>query len=399
MKLQRYAALNIALFAFISLNPYIRWIIPNEFFYGFFLVSTFILSLQLNSKIRGGIITNISKLLVALFLLIFIVYFTTSLVHSFRWGHFLWFIPFLMIVFYNDAIIERGYVYLRTIMVWIAIFALIVWVLKLVNFPLPYYSYIPEFRYNPADYYRIYGPAISLYRGSFAVGEFYGFERITGVFAEPGHFGIYIGLIIAIERFKFSIRRNQILFIAGIMTFSSAFYAIISLGFIYQVIMDKKVTKRILYPFVIIIFFAGLGLLAEPEGFRELTYGRTLGRLGQEKINPANIIDSRVSEMFVYEFEQFAKTPKLFTGQGMIDEGGQFVTNWRGLIFRFGIIGLSIIILLVISIAKRTHFIFALLLLSISVLIISHRSYLLYNPSIYILIFFAAIANQRLLNQ
>ena len=53
-----------------------------------------------------------------------------------------------------------------------------------------------------------------------------GLERICGVFAEPGHFGIYLGLMLAIEKFNFYEKRNLLLLITGFLTFSTAFYGI-----------------------------------------------------------------------------------------------------------------------------------------------------------------------------
>ena len=65
-------------------------------------------------------------------------------------------------------------------------------------------------------------------------------------------------------------------------------------------------------------------------------------------------------------------------------------TNWRGMIFRFGIIGLLIILFLFLTIVRRVDTLYAIILFSIAVLILAHRSYLLYTPGLYLLLYLAS---------
>ncbi len=385
MPIVKISAINVALYLFICLNPYIKWLLPNELFYGFFILTTISLTFLIKKNVKNGIFINYQKKQIVFYLFIFIIYFTTPVFHDLRWGHMVWQIPFLLILFYDDIIITRGYFYFKKIMVWIAIFALIFWVLKLLHIPIPYFSYKPSFRYNPDDYYRIYGPVISLYSEDIAVGEL----RITGVFAEPGHYGIYLGLLLAIEKFNFKNIENKILLITGVLTFSTAFFGILVLGYIHHLIKERRITKNIILPFILIVVITVIA----GDVIKELTYGRVLKDVDTKNNAIMSIVDSRISERFLTDFDDFSKTSKVFTGLGYFDQEDIPTTNWRGLIYRFGIIGLFIILLLIIFIIRRVDILYALLLFSIAILILSHRSYLLYTPSIYVLLFMATSVN------
>jgi hypothetical protein len=389
MSVKKVAALNIGLFAFFSLNPYFKWLIPSTFFYSFFIISTITITHLYALKIKSEIKLRKGKLAVIAILLIFMTYFTLPIVHEMRWGHFLWFIPFILILFYQDDIVHSGYLVLKNIMVWFAIFSLVFWVLNFINLPIPYYSYYPDFRHNSLDYYRVYGFSISLYRGSYAVGEMFGIERLTGVFAEPGHFGIYLGYILAIERFNLNERKNKILLTSGILTFSTAFLGILFLGLVYRLFKEKRISRTIFYPFILFLVISIIGYLIAGVNIKNLILGDFFNN--QNTItNPIGIVDSRVSNNFLSDFQFFGKTSTIFTGFGYAGTD-LATTNWRGLVFRFGIIGISIIIMLIITIIRKLPFTYFLLLIAVSLLVLSHRSYLFYTPGFYILLYFASI--------
>lgn len=383
------ATINVALYVFIALNPYLKWILPNEVFYSFFLFTTFTLSFLLFTKVKHGIYIDRSKKMIVGYILVYIIYFTLPLFHEMRWGHFFWFMPFLIILFYNDIIVKDSYRILKKIIVFVTVFSLLFWIINIFKFPIPYYSFYPDFRVNESDYYRIYGPAISLYNGNLPVGGLFGIERITGVFAEPGHFGIYLGIILAIEKFDITTRENQIILITGILTFSTAFYAIVLLGVAYRFYIDKKISKSFINALAIIFIVIGFGFYFSGEGFKQLVYGRVLDADNSEVSDVTDIVENRVSDKFIDEFNEFAKTPNVVYGLGYNELQTIPSTNWRGLIYRFGVVGFAIMLLLIYSILRRVDIGTGLLFFSIAILVISHRSYLFYTPTLYLLFFIA----------
>ncbi len=60
------------------------------------------------------------------------------------------------------------------------------------------------------------------------------------------------------------------------------------------------------------------------------------------------------------------------------------------LIYLFGIVKFAIILLLIYSIVRRFDIITGLNFFNIAILVISHRSYLFYTPTFYLLFFLAS---------
>ena len=120
-----------------------------------------------------------------------------------------------------------------------------------------------------------------------------------------------------------------------------------------------------------------------------MVYGRVLDADNSEVSDVTDIVENRVSDKFIDEFNEFAKTPNVVYGLGYNELQTIPSTNWRGLIYRFGIVGFVIILLLIYSIVRRFDIGTGLLFFIIAILVISHRSYLFYTPTIYLLFFLA----------
>jgi len=382
---------NIALYTFISLNPYIRWLLPNELFYFFFIASTFFLAFFLEGRYYSQFDFSRKKQIIAIYAIIFIIHFTTPIIHDLRIGHLLWITPFLIIIFYKDKTIYDSYKILKKIMVWVAVASVVYWFLNLLSVPLPYLTFTPDHRQNPDDYYRIFGLVIGLYRGDVPVGQLIALERLTGVFAEPGHFGIYIGLLLAIEKFNVEKWDNKALLLAGLLTFSTAFYGILIMILIYRLIKDRRINKEIRHSIFAFLVFLLLGTVYKGSAFYELFLGDVFSDNDTFVLNPLELTDSRVSEDFITNFDSFSNTADFLFGYGYSDLDSSTIrtTNWRGLVFRFGVIGISIIISFFIAIIRRTDMVYGILLFSIALLVLLHRSYLLYTPWMYILLYMA----------
>ena len=378
MKIVKYASINLALLLFFALNPYPRWLVSQGIFQIVFFITTTIAFIGLNN-LRGGFVVTKPKIRIFIIAVIYLLYFTTPIVHQFRAGQFLYFIIFLQIIFMNIMIFNAAYKILRKIFIYISIFALIFWLLNLIGVPLLYYKFTTIERVNSLDNYRIYGLAVSLYRGDFPIGG--GIERICGVFGEPGHFGIYLGLMLAIEKFNFNSKQNILLLITGMLTFSTAFYGILALGIIYRIIEYKKLTKELIWTlpllFVIII------VMLIDTRFFETAVGRVVNT--NDVSNITDLVENRVYDYYIDIFDTFIKTTDAITGMGYNAED-MIVTNWRGLVYRFGILGASFMFLLIVSIVIRSDYKYALLLGVIALLIILHRVYLMYSPAVYMMI-------------
>ena len=384
-KLSKLASINFAVLLFWSLNPYIRWIIPAELALVALFISTSTITLLLNKNTKMGIGFGRSRIIILLATFCFVIYFTTPLVHSMRWGHFLFFITFLFVIPLNNMIVYMGFRFLKKVIVILSVIALVYWVLNYLKVPLPYIPYISEARgIGQGDYYRIYGPVISLYRGALPIGG--GLERICCVFGEPGHYGIYIAFILAIEKFRFKKKENLFLVLIGCLTFSTAYFGLLSLGLFYRIILDrgfKQDVKKVASIFGVILISL---FLFNSKNVFETAIQRVVENNKVESI--ADMVENRALKSTKDTFESFAKTGKLVIGNGYEDNSIQ-TTNWRGLIYQFGIVGLCLVAFLVLSIIRKKSYLYALLLLAMTVLVALHRVFFMYSTTIYILLFTA----------
>ncbi len=371
---------NTVLFSFISMNPHFRWMVGSEVYYVLFFVTTLFLFIAGQFLEGNYFILDSYRKRVLLVLGIFISVFTLPLFHEFRVGHFIWFVTFMMITLYKADVLRESYKWLRDILVVISIFALIVWFLSILSFPLPYLSFQPEFRSNPNDWYKVYGPVIGLYTGETPRGGL-GFERITGAFLEPGHFGIYLGLFLACEKLKLSDKKNIILLITGILTFSTAFLGILAIIILYRLITERKIEKNIVRLIGVMLVILLVGVVISPDKFFYGLFGRVL-----EYSTDSNVIDDRVTDRFINHYKYFLTSPQVLTGFGYNIEL-LHITNWRALVIRYGVIGGIVMLFMITVFVSKLKLKDAILLFAILLLIVLHRSYLMIRPTYFILIF------------
>lgn len=287
---------------------------PEGLFQIVFLFTTTISSIELRRNIRKGLVVDKYRIGICIAAVTFLLFFTTPIVHDFRIGHFAYFLIFIQIIFFNDIIFYNSYKFLKKLFIIISVFAIVFWVLNAMGVPLIYYKCTPAFRTESVlDNYRIYGPVLSLYRGNMPIGG--GIERICGVFAEPGHFGIYIGLMLAIEKFNFYEKRNLLLLITGFLTFSTAFYGIFCLGVLYKLLKYKRITTDIIR-IVAVLFFTAITLLFFSDRFVETIYGRVVENKREEVSGVVDLLDNRVPDSHITKFESFIHSHDALVGLG-----------------------------------------------------------------------------------
>lgn len=382
-----YASINLGLLLFMSLNPYPRWFLPAGILQIFFLVTTiitFFITDFRTARVRRSLIAAIAA---------YIIYFTLPIVHGFKSGYFIYYLLFIAILFYPRSVYLSAYKLLKKIIVFVLICSLVVWVIHLFGLELPHYTYIlPAKAERNMDLMRIYGPCLSMFRGAVFIGG--KMERLCGVFAEPGHCGIYLGLILAIEKFKISGRQNIIILISGILTFSTAFYGILLMGIVCRQFNSFKYGMDFQLMFVaaliMVVFLLNKSLY---ESATDRVFERISDSGQEDGFFVLSVVDSRTYSFTLYDYERFSKTTDIIYGRGDVDVKEMISTNWRGYIYRYGIVGLIIAAILLLTITSGPDLIYRLLLISIALLIFSHRSYLLYPPGIYMMLYTATVIN------
>ena len=380
----KWSAINLALLLLFACSPYPRWLLPQGTFQVVFLLTT---SLSLYYLSCEDLLVRINpfRYVIAILLLVYIAYYSMPIIHSLILGYLGNGLLFIEILFFSNLVYEKAYKILRKVFLYICVSSLIVFVIHLVGISIPHFSISPDFRYNSIDNYHIYGPCISMYYGSsFRAG----IERITGVFAEPGHFGIYLGLIMAINKFQFRTKTDYVYLVTGILTFSTAFYGILTLGIIYRLITSRQNKKDVYILIISLMMILPYALLSQK--LYEASIGRVIS--GREVSSVTSLVENRATKGTVRRYDSFLQYGNSLFGEGENDGDIQF-TNWRGGIYTWGYLGISIILLLLLSIARRGGWIYGGLLCAIVILVMSHRMYLIYSLGIMMLVFAAVMVH------
>ncbi|MCS3208821.1 hypothetical protein NXX20_11290 [Bacteroides stercoris] len=112
----------------------------------------------------------------------------------------------------------------------------------------------------------------------------------------------------------------------------------------------------------------------------------------REVDNIVDLVENRASNETKEIYSDFLNSGKLLIGNGY-DERPLQITNWRGFIYQFGVIGVLITLFLILSIIKKVDLLYFTLLLSMILLVALHRSYQMYSITFYLLAFTAVCVN------
>ena len=385
---EKIAYINLTLLLLFCCKPYFRWFIPSGIYQITFLLTTSYSLYRIKEFVFEEDYYYYRRIVIALVFICMLV-FNLPIFHEFRPGYFLENIIFIEIILFPTCIFIEAFKLLKQIFYWISIFAIIFWIIHLTPFDLPNYTLLnPQFRVNPLENYHIYGFCVSMYKGATFEG---GFERVCGLFAEPGHFGIYLSLIMAANRFRFSTKQDVVMLIAGILTFSTAFYGIICIAFIYRLI-QRYDTLRDLRKILLLTIIA-MPFFFLSDMFQKMAIDRVVGKKETTSIN--SLIDNRVTKKTMKSYKQFINSNSIWLGNGRTDTEIVQETNWRGGVYRYGIVGIMVFLLLLISIISIAPFKYQMLMISISLLIMSHRIYIMVNGGLVMLIYMATLINSK----
>ena len=142
----------------------------------------------------------------------------------------------------------------RKFLIVMSVFGIIAFVAYVLSLPLPHSS-VSYYAESGFAQYENYGFSILF-------SEF-GAIRLCGLFNEPGAMGTFIGLVLAADNFRWSNKGNRILLLAGCLTFSMAFFAIILLNFIIRSYKKPKVI-------IPLLLFVGIFIILAQQTYDSL---------------------------------------------------------------------------------------------------------------------------------
>lgn len=383
-------SLSVALYVFFTFRPFFTWF-PSPFI---FFIPVFLVILIYSWILveNNTLVITKKRLFVSLSILFFAVYIGTPLFSSsFNLFVLLKFVILLILSFFPVVIFRQAFLILRKLMIVFSVASIVLFLLLLFNINLPYYK-IPGFTTvmeNTNHFYRLYGIVVS---STNTVWPLYGFNiaRMCGPFLEPGHFAIYLGLILSLEKYL-SNKINPFLVIAGFLTFSPAFIFILTLIVAYDILFNKQVKLLVNLSIATIVVFS---VVITSPIVRDAIYYMAIGR-NFDNVD-GNILDERSSSNAQRAYKAFIQTNDAWIGVGVekSNEKGM-LADYRGFVFANGIIGiilsLSLSLQLFFGMNKKSAF----LLFPIFLIVFSHRSWMFYNTYIYAFMLMASIFSEN----
>lgn len=170
--------------------------------------------------------------------------------------------------------------------------------------------------------------------------------RFYSVFDEPGVLGTLIGFVLFANKYNFKDKKNLIIFLGGLCTFSLGFYVMSVVG--YFVVFRKKAIKALV---LFCVFCLALSVVAwESEVFNNLIVNRLIG------YDEAGV-ESRTSDELNSAFQQYIGSAEIFLGKGtafFLDnpslKAGQ---SYKIFFIEYGLVGAVLVILMYLSLARR----------------------------------------------
>ncbi|WP_412503567.1 hypothetical protein [Shewanella indica] len=226
----------------------------------------------------------------------------------------------------------------ENILFWIFIPGLILHFLFIAGVDIPHFIVSVPHKEIYGYYYKAYIFNAELSHVNFSSE----FGRFSSVFDEPGIVGTISGLVLVYRGLNFSSLKSVVFLVAGLASFSIAFFAIVLIGFI----MNWKEYKKSLMVIVSLLCFLFLivipGVKSSDISQESLFYRHVIVRL----INPESI-NNRESECFKVKMNDFVNSDSLLFGKGpgSVAHTGCDVSSPSVLIYEYGFLGGGLIII------------------------------------------------------
>ena len=209
-----------------------------------FLLRNFILVVLVLSYFLIIAFNKISFSIIIIVPIIYLLLFTLNVYQdsssSFDVIQFLKMLPIFLV---TSKIRKKVLNYYRYLLIAMAFFGILAFALHYIT---------PSSFCRVVDYYGRSGGAYLDYGYAFLYQDNSFLVRLCGLFNEPGYFGTISALILCWQKFNFKKLGNTIIFIAGIMTFSVAFFVII---FIYLAVISFKKPALFISMILAVAFF------------------------------------------------------------------------------------------------------------------------------------------------
>lgn len=351
------------LYAFYSLEPYFTWKTYNGGVFGYFLRSIpyrsvfgilFVLFFLIKTKgkikaDRSNTFLAVGVLICAILLVGFSGGIENTHVFSLTW------IPYFVVICYlllsNDQKIKAYNIYFLLFSITLVL-PIIYYMLLRMGINIPYSILEPQeaIKVIRGFYYKNYFLAVQRTHNYDLFAEF----KMCGIYDESGRLGTLAALFLVSERLKIKDKWQNILcLIAGILSFSLAFYIIIIIYYCGMCIFNRKFKNIILIATIMMIYFMFLNVQFDDGVIKNFQSRISITETGLAG-------DNRTNEQFDSLMNDFNENSDIYTlvfgrGDGAIAEvqssNNIDGSSYKCFIYNYGYLGFSSIIVWLILFA------------------------------------------------
>lgn len=389
----KYLHIIACLWLFTALNSFIVWN-SYEFqirflsFIGVFISTIYLFGLR-KTEVRGKLAALLSFGICFLWMLILFesnVFGKINLV--------LRFLPVIMLILWPEKLHYNIYELFRKCVLFFAAGSIIVdllYLLGLIGY-VPYFDLEAQSSLHERSgiFYRIYICIVTNYP------IFYVIPRACGFLQEPGHFAVVLGYIYITDSF-IQKKRNLLLIVCGLLTFSSNFILMFVIAEVYNLVNIRKIGKIIVgvIVFLFVVIFVSRSLNdSVKEKVMFLSYGRNLESVF-DAFSSSRSLDEALNERINKSGEMAwskINESNIWTGLfGEMDED-VILSDYRGAILRYGLIGLFLMVLTFFIIPIKLPIKQHLQLLLFLILVMLHRSWMFFSPYLYYMMFLSSMS-------
>lgn len=331
-------------FAFIlvgSLEPYFFW---RERWFEVIALTILVISLTLYFGKRGLQNDSIFNLLLFSFLILALQFSYNGVSLNIRFS----FLLILVFLTFSKDIQSQIADYSRSLLAYILLIGLFVYILLVLGINLPYSELQPinSLKQEAGIFYRNYFFITTIDSLTFALGSGE-IHRFQSILDEPGKLGTICALLLAFDDFKFRTWKEYVFMLSGVLSFSLAFFIIV---FIFALFRKPKL--GILISILSSIFYFFRDNLSSLKLIDKYLYQRIdLINEGLGKVN------NRESDCFMSYFDEASDLNRLTwgLGKGAHSSTGCDVSSALAYIYNFGYFGLTVTLLVYLAIIIKYH--------------------------------------------
>jgi hypothetical protein len=268
-----------------------------------------------------------------------------------------WIFLFLSVLLLDKRILLKAFSYYSSFIFIICICSIIILFLSITGVALPS-KIVPR---DIGGYFTSYYIAVKLSGQEYYLfgQEFY---RLNGIFAEPGHFGLALSMVLFVYKGYVGTFRGKVILFTTLLTLSFGTFLLLFILLTKSIIANRRLFLLLMMILFVILFASVVPIEILERFFLNKAEGS---------------LEDRTSEAFVVYYDYFQSYGNIFFGGGRdILEANQIRnSDYRGFVIRYGYVGCILLFLMIISLFWRKQWTIQLLGISYFAIVFFHRSW------------------------